>query len=236
MSRRVVYSAVARGRDLILASAMLVVAAPVMAVVAVAVRLRMGGPVLFRQTRAGKGAAPFTIYKFRTMRDGRAPDGSLRSDEDRLTRLGRFLRACSLDELPQLVNVLRGQMSLVGPRPLYPSYVPLYTAEQARRLQVRPGLTGLAQVGGRNSLSWEEKFALDCSYVDRRSLLLDLEILARTGLILVRREGVSTPGHATAPMFTGSPADAVDLRDDRAPAPADPVRALPAGRDGSLPG
>jgi lipopolysaccharide/colanic/teichoic acid biosynthesis glycosyltransferase len=200
-----VHDRVSRVRDVALAGALLVVTAPIMVGVAIAVRRRMGGPVLFRQTRAGRFGQPFVIYKFRTMLDENAPDGSLRSEAERLTPLGELLRSWSLDELPQLINVLRGDMALVGPRPLYPSYLPLYSQEQARRHLVRPGLTGMAQVSGRNSLSWEEKFALDVRYVDERSLWLDLRLLLLTAHRVLKRSGVRTEGYATSPMFTGSP-------------------------------
>jgi lipopolysaccharide/colanic/teichoic acid biosynthesis glycosyltransferase len=189
-----------RAIDIGVASISLLALAPVLLALALAVRATMGAPVLFRQRRTGRGGRPFTLLKLRTMRAGRpgTPDAA------RLTRLGRWLRAWSLDELPQLWNVLRGDMSLVGPRPLLPEYVPRYTPEQARRHEVRPGLTGLAQVSGRNALSWEEKFALDVRYVDERSLALDLRILWRTVVAVVRREGVSAAGHATMPEFLGS--------------------------------
>jgi lipopolysaccharide/colanic/teichoic acid biosynthesis glycosyltransferase len=203
---------VSRVRDVALAAALLLPAAPIMAVVALAVRRRMGTPVLFRQTRAGRFGQPFVIYKFRTMLDETAPDGSQRSEAERLTPLGELLRSWSLDELPQLINVLRGDMALVGPRPLYPSYLPLYSAEQARRHLVRPGLTGMAQVFGRNSLSWEEKFALDVRYVDERSLWLDLRLLLLTAHRVLQRSGVRTEGFATSPMFTGSPVVALPER------------------------
>ena len=189
---------------MVVAACLLVLTAPVAAAVAVAVRLRLGSPVLFRQVRAGRDGRPFTIHKFRTMLDETGPDGRERTEEERLTRLGAFLRAASLDELPQLVDVLRGDMALVGPRPLYVDYVPLYTAEQARRLDVRPGITGLAQVSGRNELPWDRRLALDVEYVDTRSVLLDLRILARTAGRVVSREGVTQTGHATNEMFTGS--------------------------------
>jgi lipopolysaccharide/colanic/teichoic acid biosynthesis glycosyltransferase len=205
----------ARGMDLAVAIVLLVPATPVMAAVAVAVRRRMGSPVLFRQERAGQHGRSFTIYKFRTMLDERGPDGVERSEAERLTALGELLRSWSLDELPQLVNVLRGEMGLVGPRPLYPSYLPLYSPEQARRHLVRPGLTGLAQVSGRNSLTWEEKFALDVRYVDSRSLWLDLRLLVATAHRVLSRSDVRTPGYATSPMFTGSPvlAEAAEAAD-----------------------
>ena len=167
---------------------------------ALAVRLSMGSPVLFRHRRAGYRGRPFTLLKFRTMRPG-APG---EPDDARLTRLGALLRAASLDELPQLWNVLCGDMSLVGPRPLLMEYLARYTPEQARRHDVPPGITGLAQVRGRNAITWEEKFALDVWYVDHASLRLDLYILWRTLVAVVRRSGVSAPGHATMPVFLGS--------------------------------
>jgi lipopolysaccharide/colanic/teichoic acid biosynthesis glycosyltransferase len=189
-----------RTLDIAVAVVALVVAAPVLAVLALAVRATMGAPVLFRQRRIGRGGRPFTLLKLRTMRAGRPGEG----DGVRLTRLGARLRAWSLDELPQLWNVLRGEMSLVGPRPLLPEYLPRYTPEQARRHDVRPGVTGLAQVSGRNGLSWEAKFALDVRYVDERSLALDAWILWRTAVAVFRRDGVSAAGHATMPEFLGS--------------------------------
>ena len=168
------------------------------AVVAFAVRLALGGPVLFRQERAGLGGRPFRIVKFRTMREGPG------SDAERLGRFGRFLRATSLDELPELWNVLKGEMSLVGPRPLPTRYLPRYTQEQRRRHEVRPGITGWAQVHGRNALGWEEKFRYDVEYVDRRSLLLDLRILALTVFQVVFPRHISHSGEATMGEFTGA--------------------------------
>lgn len=159
----------------------------------------MGSPTLFRQQRPGLNGEPFILLKVRTMRDGEGPD------DQRLTALGSFLRATSLDELPELWNVLRGDMSLVGPRPLLMEYLPRYDATQARRHEVRPGITGLAQVGGRNSLTWEERFALDVTYVDERSLALDMRILGRTVRSVLSRKGISAEGHATMPNFGGSP-------------------------------
>jgi sugar transferase EpsL len=194
-----------RGVDVLAAAILLVVTAPVTAAVALAVRWRLGGPVLFRQVRAGRHGEPFTIHKFRSMLDEVAPDGRLRTEEERLTPLGAFLRRSSLDELPQLVDVLRGAMALVGPRPLYVDYLPLYTAAQARRLEVRPGITGLAQVSGRNEISWERRLALDVQYVDSRSVLLDLRILALTARRVLSGSGVTQTGHATNEMFTGTP-------------------------------
>jgi lipopolysaccharide/colanic/teichoic acid biosynthesis glycosyltransferase len=186
-----------RTMDLVLAAAALVVAAIPMAVIAVAIRLTMGSPVLFRQRRPGFHGEVFSIMKFRTMRDGPEPDA------ERITRLGRFLRSSSLDELPELLNVLRGEMSLVGPRPLLVQYLDRYTPEQARRHDVKPGLTGLAQVSGRNATTWAERLALDVRYVDEQSLLLDLKILLQTLRAVIRREGISAEGHATMPEFEG---------------------------------
>ena len=198
---------VMRGADVLAAAVLLVLTAPVTAAVAVAVRWRLGSPVLFRQVRAGRHGRPFRIHKFRTMLDEIAPDGRVRTEEERLTPLGAFLRRSSLDELPQLVDVLRGAMALVGPRPLYVDYLPLYTPVQARRLEVRPGITGLAQISGRNEITWERRLALDVQYVDRRSVLLDLRILALTARRVVSGDGVTQTGHATNEMFTGSPAE-----------------------------
>lgn len=191
--------------DLVGASVGLALGGPALLASAGLIRATMGGPVLFRQTRPGKGGVPFGLYKLRTMSDARGPDGELLSDEARLTAIGRLLRATSLDELPQLLNVLKGEMSLVGPRPLLMRYLERYSPEQARRHEVKPGITGLAQVRGRNSLSWEEKFAYDVQYVDEWSLWLDLEILVETVVNVVRRQGISAGGHATMPEFMGSP-------------------------------
>ena len=189
-----------RALDVAVVLPALLVLSPLMLAVAIGVRVSMGRPVLFRHRRAGYRARPFTLLKFRTMRAGAAGE----SDEARLTRFGRLLRAWSLDELPQLWNVLCGDMSLVGPRPLLMEYLARYTPEQARRHDVPPGITGLAQVRGRNAITWEEKFALDVWYVDHASLRLDLYILWRTLVAVVRRSGVSAPGHATMPVFLGS--------------------------------
>ena len=185
------------------ALALLVLAVPLL-VLAWIVRRRLGSPVFFRQVRPGMSDRPFEMVKFRTMTDERGRDGALLPDAQRLTRLGRFLRASSLDELPELWNVLKGDMSLVGPRPLLMDYLPLYTPEQARRHEVRPGITGWAQVNGRNALSWEEKFALDVWYVDNRSIWLDIKILWLTVKKVLIREGISAPGDATMPLFKGS--------------------------------
>jgi lipopolysaccharide/colanic/teichoic acid biosynthesis glycosyltransferase len=181
----------------------LVVAGPVLLGSMAAIRATMGAPVLFSQQRPGRGGKPFRVYKLRTMRDARDALGNLLPDHERLTRVGKFLRAASLDELPQLWNVLRGDLSLVGPRPLLMQYLTRYTPEQARRHDVIPGITGWAQINGRNALTWDEKFKLDLWYVDNWSLLLDLRILARTIRQVVAREGISSDGHATMPEFMG---------------------------------
>ncbi len=166
--------------------------------------LFLGRPVLFRQTRPGLNGKPFVLYKFRTMTDKTDAQGHLLPDEERLTRFGQFLRATSLDELPELFNVLKGDMSLVGPRPLLMEYLPLYSKEQARRHEVRPGITGWAQVNGRNALSWQDKFKLDVWYVDHVSFLLDLKILVMTLLKVLKREAINQPGKATMEKFTGN--------------------------------
>ncbi|HMB51935.1 MAG TPA: sugar transferase [Thermoanaerobaculia bacterium] len=192
-----------RALDLALTLPGLLLLAPLLAAVAAALRLTLGSPVLFRQTRPGLGGARFTLLKFRTMTDDLGADGEPLPDARRLTRLGRFLRRSSLDELPELWNVVRGDMSLVGPRPLLVEYLERYTPEQARRHEVRPGITGWAQIHGRNALTWEEKFAYDVDYVERLSLGLDLAILARTVGYVLRGAGVSAQGHATMPRFEG---------------------------------
>lgn len=181
----------------------LIVLSPVMLVAAVLIARDMGRPVLFRQVRPGIGGHPFTMVKFRTMRDAHDATGALLADVDRLTRLGVTLRGTSIDELPALWNVLRGDMSLVGPRPLLMEYLPLYSSEQARRNEVRPGVTGWAQVNGRNALSWDEKFAHDVWYVDNQSLWLDVRILTMTVIKVIRRNGISAVGEATMPRFEG---------------------------------
>lgn len=195
-----------RGLDLCLAVPGLILLSPLLLILALLVRIFLGAPVLFRQTRPGYLGKPFTLLKFRTMNEARDEQGNLLPDEQRLTRLGRFLRATSLDELPELINVVRGEMSLVGPRPLLMQYLERYTEEQARRHHVLPGITGWAQIHGRNALSWEEKFQLDVWYVDHWSLGLDLKILLQTVWKVLRREGISQEGYATAPEFLGSPA------------------------------
>jgi lipopolysaccharide/colanic/teichoic acid biosynthesis glycosyltransferase len=194
--------------DCTVAVLVLVLGSPLLFLSVIAIRLTLGAPVLFRQVRPGLNGRPFTLLKFRTMRDARNPEGVFLDDAERLTPLGRILRAASIDELPQLWNVLRGEMSLVGPRPLLVQYLDRYTPEQARRHEVKPGITGWAQVNGRNALSWEEKFALDVWYVDHWSLSLDCEILWLTLLRVLKREGISSQGHATMPEFLGSPSPA----------------------------
>ncbi len=189
--------------DLVVTIPALIVLLPLLLIVACAVRVLLGGPVLFRQVRPGLLGAPFELIKFRTMTDARGADGQLLPDAARLTGFGRFLRSTSLDELPELWNIVRGDMSLVGPRPLLVQYLPLYDAVQARRHEVRPGLTGWAQINGRNALSWDEKFAADVWYVDNRSLWLDIRILFRTVLAVVTRQGISAEGEATMAPFEG---------------------------------
>jgi sugar transferase EpsL len=195
---------VKRGLDILLAGTMLVLLSPILAVVAVLVRVKLGSPVVFRQLRPGLHGRPFRLVKFRTMLDACDSSGNPLPDAQRLTRFGQWLRSTSLDELPELVNILRGDMSLVGPRPLLMQYLPLYSPEQARRHAVRPGLTGWAQVNGRNALSWEDKFRLDTWYVDNRSLLLDLRILLLTLRKVVRREGIAAADDVTMPPFLGN--------------------------------
>ena len=195
-----------RLRDILASLMGLTLLVPVLAIVSIAVRLHLGSPILFCQTRPGLHGKFFMLRKFRTMRKPRAGEDLLSTDSVRLTHLGRFLRSTSLDELPTLWNVLRGDMSLVGPRPLLPEYLPLYTAHQMRRHEVKPGITGWAQVNGRNAISWEEKFQLDVWYVDHRSFFLDLKILWMTVWQVVARSNISALGHATAPRFLGSSA------------------------------
>jgi lipopolysaccharide/colanic/teichoic acid biosynthesis glycosyltransferase len=190
--------------DFLIALVALLVLAIPLVVLACSIRRKLGSPVLFHQVRPGLEGRPFTMIKFRTMTAERGPDGALLPDAQRLPPFGRFLRASSLDELPELWNVLCGDMSLVGPRPLLMEYLPLYTPEQARRHTVRPGITGWAQINGRNAISWEDKFALDVWYVDNHGLLLDLKILWSTLRKVVVREGISAAGEATMSRFTGS--------------------------------
>lgn len=193
--------------DLCLAVPGLIVSLPIMAVIALALRIKAGSPVIFRQARPGLQGEIFTVYKFRTMSNLVDKDGKLLSDEQRLFPLGKFLRATSLDELPELFNILRGEMSLVGPRPLLIAYLDRYTPEQARRHDVLPGVTGWAQINGRNILTWEEKFCLDVWYVDHWSFWLDIKILWKTAGSVLRREGINQPGMATAEEFKGTGKD-----------------------------
>lgn len=190
--------------DVVVSAAAIVLLSPLMAVVALTVRAYLGSPVLFTQVRPGLNGRPFTMYKFRTMLDARDKAGNLLPDEKRLTRFGRFLRSTSLDELPELFNVLTGDMSLVGPRPLLMEYLDRYTPRQARRHEVPPGITGWAQINGRNALSWEDKFELDIWYIDHWSLWFDIKILWLTVWKVMRCEGISSEGHSTAPLFMGS--------------------------------
>ncbi|MFN4357543.1 MAG: sugar transferase [Sphingopyxis alaskensis] len=193
-----------RGFDILVAIVALILLAPLFLVLALLIRARLGSPVLFRQARPGLHGKPFQMIKFRTMTDERAADGSLLPDDARLPPFGRWLRSTSLDELPELWNVLRGDMSLVGPRPLLIDYLPRYSARQARRHEVRPGVTGWAQVNGRNALSWPEKFEFDIWYVDNHSFRLDMYILLLTMRSVLQRDGISARGEATMPAFRGN--------------------------------
>jgi sugar transferase EpsL len=206
-ARNAVNSVPKRILDIAVAVAVLTLASPVLALTTMLVRLTMGRPVLFRQVRPGLNGQPFTLLKFRTMRTGFDSQGRPLSDADRLTGLGRFLRRFSLDELPQLWNVLRGDMSVVGPRPLLTEYLPRYSAFQNRRHELKPGLTGWAQVSGRNTIAWERKFVLDVHYVDHWSIWLDIGILALTLTAVFRGKGISQEGHATMPVFLGGGID-----------------------------
>lgn len=190
--------------DITASSAALVMLSPVLAITAYKVKKNLGSPVLFRQTRPGLDGKPFEMIKFRTMKDGIDSNGNLLPDSERLTDFGKALRNSSLDELPELWNVVKGDMSLVGPRPLLMEYLPLYSKEQARRHDVRPGITGYAQVNGRNAICWEKKFELDTWYVDNQSLWLDIKILLRTVKKVVIKDGISADGEATMSKFTGS--------------------------------
>jgi sugar transferase EpsL len=190
--------------DVTVSSLALLLLSPTLALLALLVRVKLGSSVFFRQQRPGLNGRSFTLIKFRTMTDKRDAQGNLLHDAERLTKFGKFLRAASLDELPELWNVLKGEMSLVGPRPLLMQYLPLYTPEQARRHEVRPGITGWAQVNGRNALTWEEKFALDVWYVDNHTLWLDLKIIFLTLLKIIKRDGINQPGAATMKPFEGN--------------------------------
>jgi sugar transferase EpsL len=190
--------------DIAVSALVLTLGAPFLAIIALLVRVKLGSPVLFVQTRPGLHGAPFRMRKFRSMTDGRDSTGALLDDAQRLPPFGQWLRSTSLDELPELWNVLVGDMSLIGPRPLLMEYVPLYSSEQARRHEVKPGITGWAQVNGRNALSWDERFRLDVWYVDHRSFLLDLKILFLSVAKILKREGIAHDGAATMPKFVGS--------------------------------
>jgi sugar transferase EpsL len=194
-----------RGFDVVAAASLLLCLSLPLALLALLIRVKLGSPVLFRQQRPGLHGQPFLMVKFRTMTDACGPDGALLPDAQRMTALGRWLRATSLDELPELWNVLKGEMSLVGPRPLLVEYLTLYTAEQARRHEVRPGITGWAQVNGRNAIDWTQRFKLDVWYVDHQTLWLDLRILWLTLRKVWRREGISAEGEATVAKFKGNP-------------------------------
>jgi len=190
--------------DVIGAALLMATLSPILLATAIAILITLGRPVLFTEVRAGRCGKPFALRKFRSMTTARGADGRLLPDADRLTALGRFLRRTSMDELPELIHVLAGTMSLVGPRPLPMAYVPRYSADQVRRLEVRPGLTGLAQVRGRNALDWDERLAMDTWYVDHGSARLDIGVLLRTVAVVLRGHGVSQPGHATMSEFAGS--------------------------------
>ena len=198
------YHVTKRILDIIFAVCGLILLSPLILIIAIAIRLQMGSPVLFCQPRTGKNAEIFIIYKFRTMSNPSVNQNSGPADEVRLTGLGKILRRTSLDELPELWHVIKGDMSLVGPRPLLPEYIPLYTPEQNRRHEVKPGITGWAQINGRNDISWENKFRLDVWYVDHRSLMLDMKILFQTLLKVLHGEGVTKSGHVTTDRFRGS--------------------------------
>lgn len=202
--RRRLASAVKRASDVVIASVLLVVLAPVLGVIALLVWWHLGRPVLFHQVRPGRDARPFVLHKFRSLTDARSPSGALLPDAERMTAFGRWLRSTSIDELPELWNVVRGDMSLVGPRPLLVEYLDLYTPRQARRHEVRPGMTGWVVLHGRNDATWEQRLELDAWYVDHWTLGLDLRILVRTMGLVLRRTGVTQRGHATVERFTGS--------------------------------
>lgn len=217
--------------DLGTAILLIVVMSPVLLVLALLVRLFHGSPVLFKQTRPGNQGIPFQMLKFRSMRNAVDSNGNALPDEERLTKFGRFLRSSSLDELPELINVICGEMSLVGPRPLLMEYLQHYTPEENRRHDVLPGVTGWAQVNGRNAISWEEKFRLDVWYVDHQSFWLDLKILAMTLWKVVSRDGVSAEGHATMPAFCRPESPGDSTPSPRETCPAEPPNGNPTGRE-----
>jgi len=198
------YTSIKRLFDLAATIPLLLILSPLLLIVAILVRVKLGAPILFRQKRPGLHGKPFLMFKFRTMTDARDKRGNLLSDAERLTPFGRFLRSTSLDELPELFNVLKGEMSLIGPRPLLMQYLDRYTPEQMRRHEARPGITGWAQINGRNAITWEEKFALDVWYVDNFSFFLDLKILSLTVFKILKREGITQVGHVTMSEFSGS--------------------------------
>lgn len=198
-----------RSIDFLFSLFLLIITSPIILITAIIIKIKIGSPILFKQQRPGLNGKPFFIYKFRTMTDERDTNGNLLSDEIRLTKTGGIIRKLSLDELPQLFNVLKGDMSFIGPRPLLMKYLPLYNKEQARRHEVRPGITGWAQVNGRNAISWEEKFKYDVWYVDHQSILLDLKILFLTIVKVFRSEGINQQGQATMEEFKGSKVDSL---------------------------
>jgi lipopolysaccharide/colanic/teichoic acid biosynthesis glycosyltransferase len=216
--------------DRVAAASLLLAASPVLGLAALAVRVELGAPVLFRQDRPGRRGRPFRLVKFRTMTNATGPGGEPLPDAERLTRLGRFLRSTSIDELPQLWNVLSGDLSLVGPRPLLTRYLPRYSSEQARRHDVLPGITGWAQINGRNAISWDEKLALDVWYVDHWSLALDLKILFLTAARVLKRTGISSGDHATMSEFMGAQGNAGAGDGGRAGSVAEPCGRPSAGR------
>lgn len=196
-----------RPMDIVLSLLAIILLSPVFAIVAILVRIKLGSPVIFKQQRPGLDEKIFTMYKFRTMTDERDENGELLPDGERLTKFGRFLRSTSLDELPELWNILKGDMSIVGPRPLLVEYLPLYNDQQRRRHEVRPGLTGMAQVNGRNAISWEKKFELDVEYVERLTFLIDLKIMIQTVNKMILKEGITQEGQATTLKFRGTSED-----------------------------
>lgn len=201
--------------DIAVSGTALVILSPVLLTSAIMIKKKLGSPVLFKQTRPGKDAKPFEIYKFRTMTDERDDQGELLPDELRLTEFGKTIRKLSIDELPQLINVLKGDISLVGPRPLLMQYLPLYNEHQRRRMEVRPGITGWAQVNGRNNISWEEKFDLDVWYVEHQSFILDIYIIILTILKVFKQSDINQNGHATVSVFTGSSLKCINVLNER---------------------
>ena len=196
-----------RPQDFLCALVAIIVLSPIMAITAIVVRVKIGTPILFKQERPGKNSKIFKLYKFRTMTNEKDENGNLLPDDERLTTFGKCLRATSLDELPELLNILKGDMAVVGPRPLLVKYLPRYNSHQARRHEVRPGFTGLAQVNGRNSISWEEKFDLDVKYVDQISFLNDWRIIAETAFVVLKRDGINSNSSSTMDEFLGTEGD-----------------------------